>query len=53
MKSQKDLIVITGGAGGIGTACAKVQKDKQRIIADYSQEIAGGGVMHNSKIHKL
>lgn len=53
MKSQKDLIVITGGAGEIGTACAKVHKDKQRIIADYSQEIAGGGVMHNSKIHKL
>ena len=36
MKSQK--IVITGGAGGIGMACAKTFKNEELIITDYSQE---------------
>jgi len=36
MKSQK--IVITGGAGGIGMACARTFKNEELIITDYSQE---------------
>lgn len=38
MKTQKQSIVITGGAGGIGTACAKAFKDQQIILTDYSQK---------------
>jgi NAD(P)-dependent dehydrogenase (short-subunit alcohol dehydrogenase family) len=38
MDSQKELIVITGGAGGIGTACAKALKNKHLIITDYAPE---------------
>lgn len=38
MTTQKQSIVITGGAGGIGTACAKAFKNKHLILTDYSQE---------------
>lgn len=39
MTKKKELIVITGGAGGIGTACAKTFKNEHLIITDYSQEL--------------
>ena len=35
MKNKKELIVITGGAGGIGTACAKTFKNEHLVITDY------------------
>lgn len=35
---QKQIIVVTGGAGGIGTACARAFKDDDLVITDYSQE---------------
>ena len=38
MATQKQSIVITGGAGGIGTACAKAFKDEHLILTDYSQK---------------
>lgn len=38
MSPIKQSIVITGGAGGIGSACAKTFKDEQLIITDYSQD---------------
>lgn len=31
-------IIITGGAGGIGTSCAKVLKEYKLVITDYSNE---------------
>lgn len=37
MSTQKQLIVITGGAGGIGTSCAKVFKNEHLVITDYAQ----------------
>ncbi len=37
MDAQKKIIVITGGAGGIGQACAKAFKGQPIIITDYSQ----------------
>lgn len=39
MTHQKRLIVITGGAGGIGMACARAFKGRELVITDYSQEI--------------
>lgn len=39
MKTQKKIIVVTGGAGGIGTACAKTFKNDHLIITDYSEEM--------------
>ena len=39
MNSNKKVIVITGGAGGIGQACARNFKNNLLIITDYSQEI--------------
>ena len=39
MNSQKKVIVITGGAGGIGQACARTFKKNPLIITDYSQEM--------------
>lgn len=39
MKSQKQVIVITGGAGGIGSTCARSFKNEKLIITDYSQEL--------------
>lgn len=38
MSTQKQSIVITGGAGGIGSACARSFKNEDLIITDYSQE---------------
>ena len=38
MNNQKNLIVITGGAGGIGQACARAFKNQPIILTDYSQE---------------
>ncbi|SDW30372.1 SDR family oxidoreductase [Aequorivita viscosa] len=39
MSATKQLIVVTGGAGGIGMACARVFKDAELVITDYSQEM--------------
>ncbi|MEO9076130.1 MAG: SDR family oxidoreductase [Gelidibacter sp.] len=39
MDVQKNVIVITGGAGGIGQACAKSFKDQPIVITDYTQEM--------------
>lgn len=44
MNKQEQLIVITGGAGGIGMACAKVFKQQSLIITDYSQEMVDQSV---------
>jgi len=38
MKAHKNLIVITGGAGGIGQACARAFKNQPLIITDYAQD---------------
>lgn len=35
---KQETIVITGGAGGIGSACARALKDYFLIITDYSKE---------------
>ncbi|WP_299399193.1 SDR family oxidoreductase [uncultured Gelidibacter sp.] len=39
MNIKKNVIVITGGAGGIGQACARTFKDQPLIITDYSQDL--------------
>ncbi len=44
MNTQKQLTVITGGAGGIGTACAKAFKKEHLIITDYSQDLVDKAV---------
>lgn len=38
MNTKKNVIVITGGSGGIGQTCARVFKNNPLIITDYSQE---------------
>lgn len=38
MNKHKKVIVITGGAGGIGQACARSFKNNHLIITDYSQD---------------
>ncbi|PWI31117.1 short-chain dehydrogenase [Flavobacteriaceae bacterium LYZ1037] len=38
MNIQKKAIVITGGSGGIGQACARAFKNHPLILTDYSQE---------------
>lgn len=38
METSKKIVVITGGAGGIGQACAKTFKDDHLIITDYAQK---------------
>ncbi|HUH28907.1 SDR family oxidoreductase [Gelidibacter sp.] len=38
MDVKKQIIVITGGAGGIGQACAQVFKDQPIVLTDYSQD---------------
>ncbi|TXE07362.1 SDR family oxidoreductase [Gelidibacter salicanalis] len=38
MNTTNNIIVITGGAGGIGQACARTFKDQPIIITDYSQD---------------
>lgn len=49
MKTENQLIVITGGAGGIGTACAKVFKNHPLIITDYSEELVNEAVAKLNK----
>ncbi len=44
MVAQKKIIVITGGAGGIGQACAKSFKDQPIVITDYSQKLVDDAV---------
>lgn len=44
MKTADQLIVITGGAGGIGTACARKFKNQPLIITDYSEELVNEAV---------
>lgn len=44
MATKNNSIVITGGAGGIGQACAKVFKNQPIIITDYSQEMVDKAV---------
>lgn len=44
MNAQKKIIVITGGAGGIGQACAKSFKDRPIVITDYTQELVDKSV---------
>lgn len=44
MNIRKQLIVITGGAGGIGMACARAFKNEELIITDYSQEMVDRSV---------
>lgn len=34
--TKKKTIVITGGAGGIGSACAEVLKEYKMVITDYA-----------------
>lgn len=49
MGTNKKTIVITGGAGGIGTACAKAFKDEKIILTDYSQKMVDAAVEELSK----
>lgn len=39
MNSQKGVIVIIGGVGGIGQVCARTFTKNPLIITDYSQEM--------------
>ncbi len=38
MDNQKQSIVITGGAGGIGIACARTFKNENLILTDYAKD---------------
>jgi NAD(P)-dependent dehydrogenase (short-subunit alcohol dehydrogenase family) len=49
MNTQKNVIVITGGAGGIGTACAKTLKNQAIILTDYSQDAVDKAVANLKK----
>lgn len=49
MKTKKQFTVITGGAGGIGTACAIALKNENLIITDYSQEMVDKSVENLKK----
>lgn len=45
MKSTENkVIVITGGAGGIGMACAKALGEYKLVITDYSQDAVDAAV---------
>ena len=44
MKDQRNLIVITGAAGGIGQSCARTFKNQPLILTDYSQELVDEAV---------
>lgn len=35
---KNSVIVVTGGAGGIGTSCARALKDYKLVITDYSKD---------------
>ena len=39
MDAEHKIIVITGGAGGIGQACARSFKDQPIVITEYSQDL--------------
>lgn len=47
--AQNGIIVITGGAGGIGQACAKSFKDQPIVITDYSQQMVDTSVEYLKK----
>lgn len=49
MKTEKQLVVISGGAGGIGQACARAFKNHAIILTDYSQEMVDKTVASFSK----
>lgn len=49
MKAQKNIVVITGGGGGIGQACIKSFKNFPIVITDYSQEIVDSTVASFAK----
>jgi NAD(P)-dependent dehydrogenase (short-subunit alcohol dehydrogenase family) len=49
MNTQKKVIVITGGAGGIGTACARTLKNQSIILTDYSQDAVDKAVTNLKK----
>ncbi|MCG2461156.1 SDR family oxidoreductase [Flavobacteriaceae bacterium F89] len=49
MKVQKNIIVITGGAGGIGHACARRFKNQAMVLTDYSQKMVDESVEILSK----
>jgi len=49
MNKKEQQIVITGGAGGIGMACAKVFKNQSLIITDYSQQMVDQSVQTLTK----
>ena len=38
MDNKKNIVLINGGAGGIGQACAKLFKNQPLILTDYSEE---------------
>lgn len=39
MQTSEKLIIIKGGTGGIGQACARVFKNNHLIITDYAQGV--------------
>ncbi|GJM28408.1 MAG: oxidoreductase [Cyclobacteriaceae bacterium] len=49
------VIVITGGAGGIGMACAKALKQYKLVITDYGQEAVNKAVkeLKTAKINAI
>jgi len=49
MKANKNIIVITGAAGGIGQACARTFKNQPLVLTDYSQEQVDKAVEKLSK----
>lgn len=49
MNIQKKQIVITGGAGGIGQACARDFKKHPLVLTDYSQDKVNETVENLSK----
>lgn len=49
MSTKNQSIVITGGAGGIGTACAKTFKNEHLILTDYSQDAVDKAVENLKK----
>lgn len=49
MSDKNNLIVITGGSGGIGMACARAFKGEELIVTDYSQEMVDKSVASLSK----
>ena len=49
MNRAKEIIVVTGGAGGIGQACARAFKNQPIVITDYAQEMVDKTVETLSK----